>query len=66
MGVSPRSTLIAAQTMDTMLGIVDEFNDFGLIRKEPVLAMGGGLVTDVCGFACASYRRSTNFMCVSV
>lgn len=50
--------------MDTMLGIVDAMNDFGLIRKEPVLAVGGGLVTDVCGFACASYRRSTNFMCV--
>lgn len=24
--------------------------------------MGGGLVTDVCGYACASYRRSTNFI----
>lgn len=50
------------KTMSTMLSMVDKFNDFGLIRKEPVLVMGGGLVTDVCGYACASYRRSTNFI----
>ncbi|EJD33910.1 Dehydroquinate synthase-like protein [Auricularia subglabra TFB-10046 SS5] len=50
------------KTMTTMLSLVDAFNEFGLIRKEPVLAMGGGLVTDVCGYACASYRRSTNFI----
>lgn len=50
------------QTMDTMLSLVDAFGDFGLIRKEPVLTIGGGLVTDVCGFACASYRRNSNFI----
>jgi 3-dehydroquinate synthetase len=33
--------------MDTMLQIVDAFDDFGLVRKEPVLVVGGGLVTDV-------------------
>jgi 3-dehydroquinate synthase len=38
-----------SQTMDTMLSLVDAFSDFGLIRKEPVLVCGGGLVTDVCG-----------------
>lgn len=50
------------KTMDTMLSLVDAFGDFGLIRKEPVLTIGGGLVTDVCGFACASYRRNSNFI----
>ncbi|GAA97234.1 uncharacterized protein L969DRAFT_84338 [Mixia osmundae IAM 14324] len=50
------------KTMTTMLSIVDKFNDFGLIRKEPVLVVGGGLCTDVTGFACASYRRSSNFI----
>jgi 3-dehydroquinate synthase len=48
--------------MDTMLSIVDALDDFGLIRKEPVLVVGGGLVTDVTGYACASYRRSSNFI----
>lgn len=50
------------KTMDNMLSIVDAFSDFGLIRKEPVLTCGGGLVTDVVGFACASYRRNSNFI----
>lgn len=36
--------------------------EFGIIRKEPVLVIGGGLVTDVAGFACAAYRRTTNFI----
>ncbi|KAI1007256.1 Demethyl-4-deoxygadusol synthase [Podosphaera aphanis] len=51
-----------AKTMPTLLGIVDSMNDFGIYRKEPVLVVGGGLVTDVAGFACAAYRRSTNFI----
>ncbi|EJU01177.1 3-dehydroquinate synthase [Dacryopinax primogenitus] len=50
------------KTMTTMLSLVDAFDKFGLIRKEPVLVIGGGLVTDVTGYACASYRRSSNFI----
>lgn len=50
------------KTMDTLLSIVDAFAEFNLVRKEPVLVVGGGLVTDVAGFACATYRRSTNYI----
>lgn len=50
------------KTIDTFLSIVDVFSDFGLVRKEPVLIVGGGLLTDVTGFACAAYRRSTNYI----
>jgi 3-dehydroquinate synthetase len=32
------------------------------VRTEPVLVVGGGLTTDVTGFACSSYRRSTNYI----
>lgn len=39
-----------AKSIDTMLGIVDSMNDFGVFRKEPVLVVGGGLVTDVAGY----------------
>lgn len=39
-----------AKSMDTLLGIVDSMNDFGVYRKEPVLVVGGGLVTDVAGY----------------
>lgn len=51
-----------AKTIATFLSIVDAFSDFNLVRKEPVLVVGGGLVTDVAGFACAAYRRSTNYI----
>ncbi|KAF2876824.1 2-epi-5-epi-valiolone synthase [Massariosphaeria phaeospora] len=51
-----------AKSMDTLLSIVDTMTDFGIIRKEPVLVVGGGLVTDVAGFACAAYRRTTNYI----
>ncbi|KAF5608238.1 3-dehydroquinate synthase [Fusarium subglutinans] len=51
-----------AKSMDTLLSIVDSMTDFGIYRKEPVLVVGGGLVTDVAGFACAAYRRNTNYI----
>lgn len=51
-----------AKTVDTWLSICDSMTEFGIIRKEPVLVVGGGLVTDVAGFACAAYRRNTNFI----
>jgi len=38
-----------AKSMDTLLSIIDSMNDFGVYRKEPVLVVGGGLVTDVAG-----------------
>ncbi|MGN6608963.1 MAG: sedoheptulose 7-phosphate cyclase [Jatrophihabitans sp.] len=50
------------KSLRTLERIVDAFGEFGLVRKEPVLVVGGGLVTDVAGFACASYRRSTNYI----
>ncbi|OQO07400.1 hypothetical protein B0A48_07097 [Cryoendolithus antarcticus] len=51
-----------AKSMETLLSIVDSMTEFGIIRKEPVLVVGGGLVTDVTGFACAAYRRNTNYI----
>jgi demethyl-4-deoxygadusol synthase len=49
------------KTLRTVERIVDAFGAFGLVRKEPVLVVGGGLTTDVAGFACAVFRRSTNY-----
>ncbi|KAF8537157.1 hypothetical protein BDD12DRAFT_918131 [Trichophaea hybrida] len=51
-----------AKTMETLLTICEAMTDFGIIRKEPVLVVGGGLITDVAGFACATYRRTTNYV----
>ena len=51
-----------AKSLRTLETIVDAFADFGLNRKERVLVVGGGLTTDVAGFACASYKRSTDYV----
>lgn len=50
------------KTLRTLEKIVDVFGEFGLLRDEPVLVVGGGLVTDVAGLACATYRRSTPYI----
>jgi demethyl-4-deoxygadusol synthase len=60
--VVPVSIKETEKTLRSLERIVDEFADFGLVRKEPVLVVGGGLTTDVAGFACATYRRRTNYI----
>jgi demethyl-4-deoxygadusol synthase len=50
------------KSIDTCLKIIDAFTQFRLLRKEPVLVIGGGLITDVAGFACSMYRRSSNYI----
>ncbi len=50
------------KTLGTLEKIIDAFGDFGLVRKEPVLVVGGGLTTDVAGLACANFRRATNYI----
>jgi demethyl-4-deoxygadusol synthase len=60
--VFPITITESNKSLESFGMIVDAFADFNLIRKEPVLVIGGGLITDVAGFACAAYRRSTNFI----
>jgi 3-dehydroquinate synthase len=60
--VFPVSIKEPNKTIATWQTIIDAFCRFNLLRKEPVLVIGGGLVTDVAGFACAAYRRSTNYI----
>jgi 3-dehydroquinate synthetase len=50
------------KSLQTAERIIDAFASFGLLRQEPVLVVGGGLTTDVTGFACSTYRRSTNYI----
>ncbi len=51
-----------AKSLETFERIVGVFDANGLVRTEPVLIVGGGLTTDVAGFACASYRRKTPYI----
>lgn len=50
------------KSLRTLEYIIDAFGEFGLLRSEPVLVVGGGLTTDVAGLACATYRRLTNYI----
>lgn len=62
LSVFPVSIKETDKTIETFELVVDAFDDFGLNRKETVLVVGGGLVTDVVGFACAAYRRRTDYI----
>ncbi|QSJ18441.1 sedoheptulose 7-phosphate cyclase [Nostoc sp. UHCC 0702] len=50
------------KTIQTFETVIDAIADFKLVRKEPVLVVGGGLITDVVGFACSTYRRRSNYI----
>lgn len=47
----------AHKTLSTIERLCSEFAQHGLTRKDAVVAVGGGMVTDVAGFAAASYHR---------
>ena len=51
----------AAKTMDTVLGICRFLLDAGADRKALVLALGGGITTDMAGFAACIYKRGVRF-----
>jgi 5-deoxy-5-amino-3-dehydroquinate synthase len=47
----------AHKTMATVEDLCRRFTRFGLTRADAVVAVGGGMVTDVGGFAAATYHR---------
>jgi 5-deoxy-5-amino-3-dehydroquinate synthase len=47
------------KTLSTIESLCRQFAQFGLTRNDVVVAVGGGMVTDVAGFAAASYHRGT-------
>lgn len=53
------------KTVSTMETLCREFAAHGLTRNDLVIGFGGGMVTDVAGFAAASYHRGTAVMHVS-
>lgn len=49
--------------LDNLLHILREIENFGVDRRnEPVLAIGGVVVCDVVGLACALYRRGIPYV----
>jgi len=47
----------AHKTVDTVAGLCSQWAQWGLSRADCVVAVGGGLVTDVAGFAASVYHR---------
>lgn len=48
---------------DLVTDVVDAMNDFGIDRRrEPVIAIGGGVLLDVVGLAASLYRRGTPYI----
>ena len=60
-GIEQRSFFLddgeAAKSMATVAALCRDFARWGLTRADVVVAVGGGVVTDVGGFAAAVYHR---------
>merc|ERR1719463_319442 len=50
------------KSLKTVEEVMVFFADVGVMRRETPLLIGGGLITDICGMACALYRRSTAYV----
>lgn len=50
------------KTLATVQGIYDRLLEAGIDRKGTVLALGGGVVGDIAGFAAATYLRGINLV----
>jgi len=60
-GVDQRTFFVGegekSKSLETVEGLCRDFTRFGLTRTDVVVAVGGGMVTDVVGLAAALYHR---------
>ncbi len=65
-GFDPRICTVpegeAHKTLASIASLYDQFLDAGLDRHSPIIALGGGVVGDMAGFAAASYLRGVPFV----
>jgi len=52
----------AYKTLDTLNSIFDALLGYRFNRRCTLIALGGGVVGDICGFAAASYQRGVDFV----
>lgn len=50
------------KTMDILMRIIDAAMDYKLDRKSSMIALGGGVIGDMCGFAASIYQRGIKFV----
>ena len=55
----------SAKTLDTIATLMSGFAAIGLTRHDVVISVGGGMVTDIAGFAAASWHRGIPVVHVS-
>ncbi|MFF9002246.1 sedoheptulose 7-phosphate cyclase [Streptomyces achromogenes] len=66
-GLEPTICVLAAEertkTMDSVSHVVRALDTFGISRRhDPIIAVGGGVLLDIVGFAASLYRRSTPYV----
>lgn len=54
----------AYKDLETIQALWHGFLEHGLDRKSTVIALGGGVIGDMTGFAAASYMRGIHWVCV--
>ncbi|MCF6277651.1 MAG: 3-dehydroquinate synthase [Anaerolineales bacterium] len=52
----------ARKTLETVSGIWQACLQFGLDRHSTIISLGGGVVSDLAGFAAATYMRGCNWV----
>ncbi len=52
----------SSKTLDTISKIYADLAEFGMTRKDIIVALGGGVCGDMAGFAAATYLRGIDFI----
>jgi 3-dehydroquinate synthase len=67
-GFTPQVIILPAgeayKNLETIQRLWHGFLEHGLDRKSTVIALGGGVIGDMSGFAAATYMRGINWVCV--
>jgi 3-dehydroquinate synthase len=50
------------KTWENLNHILNEFEKIGVLRREEIIAIGGGVLLDIVGFACSIYRRGIPYI----
>jgi 3-dehydroquinate synthase len=67
-GYEPKSIVIPAgehhKNLDTISYLWHAFLENGLDRRSTVVALGGGVISDMAGFAASTYMRGVQWICI--